>query len=183
MGTVGRSNSLDILEEGCAKEYLSMQRPDFLKRNKHYALAKALWLLLDITGTKSVKEALDYCRANNNLHRVLSAFINRLQEENKAPKTIKFYLNLLTSFLDFHDIEYRRALRKVKNRPKAVSTRIDRIPTTAELQKLILSTKSPRLKMLIQLLAQTGMRLNEALHLRVEYIDPVSYTHLTLPTN
>jgi len=171
MEIMGRSNSLDILEEDCVKEYLSMQKPSFMKRNKHYALAKALNLLLDITNAKSVKEALEYCRNNNNLHKILSAYINQLQKENKAPKTIKFYLSLLTSFLDFHDIEYQRALRKVKNRPKAAPIRIDRIPTTAELQKLILSTKSPRLRMLIQLLAQTGMRLNEALHLRVEYID------------
>jgi hypothetical protein len=51
------------------------------------------------------------------------------------------------------------------------TVRIDRLPTLAEIQRLILASRSPRMRLLIQLLLQTGMRVSEALSLRVADID------------
>ncbi|MEM1559982.1 MAG: hypothetical protein QXI11_00350 [Thermoproteota archaeon] len=71
---------------------------------------------------------------------------------------------VLTSFLRFYNITYQNALKKVR-KPKKAPVRVDRLPPIGDLQKMILSSKSLRLSMLIQLRAQIGMRLNEALNL------------------
>ncbi len=133
-------------------------------------MAKVLSIAVEACGCKSVSEFLDACRNNGNgLHVVLQKVVNRLREQY-TPKTVWFYIWMLSSFLDFHNIEVARARRKLKM-PKKATTRVDRIPTLSEVQRLILGSKSPRLRLLIQLLLQTGMRLNEALHLRVSDID------------
>jgi integrase len=159
-----------LLGEECVKQYLEFVGPEFVKNRKHYALAKVLSIAVEACDCKSVSEFLDACRNNGNgLHVVLQKVVNRLREQY-TPKTVWFYVWLLSSFLDFHNIDVARARRKLKM-PKKATTRVDRIPTLSEVQRLILGSKSPRLRLLIQLLLQTGMRLNEALHLRVSDID------------
>ncbi|MEM2690121.1 MAG: site-specific integrase [Nitrososphaerota archaeon] len=151
-------------------EYIDAQGPSFKARRRHYPLYKALGIFLDLYQAGSVGEALERARNGNDLHRVLQSFIGRLESEGLKPKTIHHYLNILNSFLRFYDVPYQNALKKVR-KPKKAPVRVDRLPSIADLQKMILASKSPRLSMLIQLLSQTGLRLNEALNLKMEYID------------
>lgn len=162
--------SSSLINDRYVVEYIDAQGPLFKARRRHYPLCKVLELLLDLYGVRSVGEALERARNGNDLHRILQSFIGRLESEGLKPKTIHHYLNVLTSFLRFYDVPYQNALKKVR-KPKKAPVRVDRLPSVADLQKMILASKSPRLSMLIQFLAQTGMRLNEALNMKVEYID------------
>jgi hypothetical protein len=160
----------EVIVEKCVSEYISFQGPKFVQQGRHFALIKALRLLLKHAGVSSVEDLIAKFQGNGNgLHLVLQSFVNELAENN-TPKTVHFYVWLVIKFLEFYDIDVSKARRKL-SLPKNAATRIDRVPTIAELQKLILKTKSPRLAMLIQLLAQTGLRIGEALRLKVSNID------------
>jgi integrase len=156
-------------DELLLRDYLSF-RPSLRVSGRSYALRKALELFKQVSGCGSLSEVLEKYRGGNDLHKALQLFVSRLESEGLKPKTILFYYWLLTSFLEFHDIDCSKANKKVK-KPKKSIARMDKIPDIAMLQKMIYASKSRRLRMLIQLLAQTGLRLNEALQLRVSYID------------
>lgn len=90
--------------------------------------------------------------------------------EGVKSKTIIFYMHLLKKFLEFYDVSSDSAWRKLR-RPKRTASCVDCIPSLAELQKLIMVSRSPRMRLSLQLLAQTGMRISEALNLRIDCID------------
>jgi integrase len=159
----------EILEEEPARRYLEFAGPKFMRERRHYPLAFILRTALEVAGCSSLTEFLEFCRKNNDqLRIVFQRIINKLNERY-APKTISFYMYLLFNFLDFHNIDLEKAKRKLKM-PRG-TVRVDRLPTLAEVQKLILASRSPRMRLLIQLLLQTGMRVSEALSLRVADID------------
>jgi integrase len=98
----------------------------------------------------------------------LQKWINKRAQETSI-KTIKFEVYLARSFFSFHDIELPP--RKVKLPRKAYKSRIDRIPSIAEIQKLIMGSRSPRMRLAIMMMALTGMRLSECLNVRREHVD------------
>jgi len=159
----------EILEEGPARQYLEFVGPKFMEDRRHYPLAFILRNALEVAECSSLAEFLEFCRKNNDqLHIVFQRIINKLSER-RAPKTVSFYMYLLFDFLKFHRIKLEDAKQQLKM-PKG-TVRVDRLPTLAEIQRLILASKSPRMRLLIQLLLQTGMRVSEALSLRVADID------------
>jgi len=91
----------------------------------------------------------------------------RLRDEGLAPKTVYgFYLFLLKRFFLFCDIELSSARLRIRlgNR-KAKAVRSDRAFTVNEVRRLILAAQSPQLRLLIHLLATTGLRISEAISL------------------
>ena len=159
----------EILEEEPARQYLEFVGPNFTKERRHYPLAFILRNALEVAECSSLTEFLEFCRKNNDqLHIVFQRIINKLSE-GRAPKTVSFYMYLLFDFLKFHRIKLEDAKQQLKM-PKG-TVRVDRLPTLAEVQRLILVSKSARMRLLIQLLLQTGMRISEALSLRVADID------------
>jgi len=159
----------EILEEGAARQYLEFVGPKFMEDRRHYPLAFILRTALEVAECSSLAEFLEFCRKNNDqLHIVFQRIINKLSER-RAPKTVSFYMYLLFDFLKFHNIDLEKAKKRLKM-PRG-TVRVDRLPTLAEIQRLILASRSPRMRLLIQLLLQTGMRVNEALSLRVADID------------
>jgi integrase len=159
----------EILEEEPARRYLEFVGPKFMEDRRHYPLAFILRTALEVAECSSLAEFLEFCRKNNDqLHIVFQRIINKLSE-NRAPKTVSFYMYLLFDFLKFHRIKLEDAKQQLKM-PRG-TVRVDRLPTLAEIQRLILASKSPRMRLLIQLLLQTGMRVSEALSLRVADID------------
>jgi integrase len=161
--------AIGILEEEPARQYLEFAGPKFMKDRRHYPLAFILRTALGDTGCSSLAEFLEFCRKNNDqLHIVFQRIINKLSER-RAPKTVSFYMYLLFDFLKFHRIKLEDAKQQLKM-PRG-TVRIDRLPTLAEVQRMILASRSPRMRLLIQLLLQTGMRVSEALSLRVADID------------
>jgi len=161
--------SINILSEQPVRDFLELQSRSFMREKMYYHLAKVLGTALDVTGCGTVAEFLQRAKNGNDLHVVLQHVINRL-EKRYAPGSVMVYMSLLARFLEFHDVDVSRARKKVRM-PKKGTVRVDRVPTLGEVQRLILGSKSPRMRLLIQLLLQTGMRLNEALQLRVEHID------------
>jgi integrase/recombinase XerD len=161
--------SINILSEQPVRDFLEFQSRSFMREKMYYHLAKVLGTALDVTGCGTVAEFLQRAKNGNDLHVVLQHIINRL-EKRYAPGSVMVYMSLLARFLEFHDVDISRARKKVRM-PKKGTVRVDRVPTLGEVQRLILGSKSPRMRLLIQLLLQTGMRLNEALQLRVEHID------------
>jgi integrase/recombinase XerD len=160
---------IDILNEQPVRDFLEFQSRSFMREKMYYHLAKVLRTALDVSGCGTVAEFLQRARNDNNLHVVLQHVVNRLAEKY-APGSVMVYMSLLARFLEFHDVDVSRARKKVRM-PKKGTVRVDRVPTLGEVQRLILGSKSARMRLLIQLLLQTGMRLNEALQLRVEHID------------
>jgi integrase len=159
------------------EDYLGVFGEEFRERRRHYALFKVLKLFVGFSGCESLDQAIVKYKQNNgeDLHVAVQKTINFLKERGKdggplAPKTVRYYVSLLKHFLDYHDVDTSRAWRKIKQPPKA-EIRADRPIEVHEIQRLILATRSPRMRLLIQLLAQTGLRLKEALSLKVADID------------
>ena len=149
-------------------------------------LGKVLRYFVEAAETDTVEEALKKYEDGKGLHRVIQRVVTRLEDEVE-PGTIRFYLWLLGSFLKYHDLPWEKVVGKVK-KPKKATVRVDKIPSVRDLQMIIMKTKSPRLALLVQLLCQTGMRLNEALRLKLEHIDlennviHLSLIHISEPT-
>ena len=117
-------------------------------------------------GLQSVADLLK-CDAKQ-LALALQAWVAKRAGEASA-KTIRFEVYLVRSFFAFHDVDI--PLRKVKIPKKAGRTRIDRLPSLSDLQRLVSGAKSPRMRLAIMMMALTGMRLNECLSVRREHID------------
>jgi integrase len=98
----------------------------------------------------------------------LQKWINKRVSETSI-KTIQFESYLVRSFFSHYDIEI--PLKKLKTPRKAAKSRIDSLPSIGEIQKLISSCKSRRMRLILMTLALTGLRLNECLSLKREYID------------
>jgi integrase len=160
---------IEILNEAPVREFLEFRSEAFKREGRHYHFAKVLRIALEVSGCETVTEFLQRMRNNNNIHVVLQHVVNRLAERH-APMSVAVYMNYLMRFLEFHDIDVSRARKKL-NMPKKGTVRVDRVPTLAEVQRLILASKSPRVRLLIQMLLQTGMRVSEALKLGVGNID------------
>jgi integrase len=90
----------------------------------------------------------------------------------KTPKTVTTYITALRQFLIQNDVDFSTRFWKEVNlsRPRGKGARTrDRIPTTTELKHL-LDHMPVRGKALFLLMATSGMRLNEALHLTLDDI-------------
>jgi integrase len=158
-----------ILEDSLVRQFISFKRRDYVERGRHYALGKVLSLTLKHAGAGSVEELLNRFRGSNDIHLVLQPVINALSEQH-TPKYVHFLIGLLKDFLEFYDVELGKAWKKIEL-PKKAAVRVDRCPSIAEIQKIILNSHSERVRVLIQLLCQTGLRLGEALRLKVGNID------------
>ena len=137
-----------------------------VRRRWHYPLIKVLEFMRNELGLQSVADLLK-CDAKQ-LALALQAWVAKRAGEASI-KTIRFEVYLARSFFAFHDVEV--PLRRIKIPKKAGRTRIDRLPSISDLQRLISGAKSPRLRLILMMLCLTGMRLNECLSIRREHID------------
>ncbi|MEM3906362.1 MAG: tyrosine-type recombinase/integrase [Nitrososphaerota archaeon] len=152
--------------DGCVRDYLSVN-PRLVRSRQHYVLLRSLDFLCRELGVKSYSELLK-CDVRQ-LIVALQRLVNACIEKGESRKTVALKLYLVRSFLDFYDVVI--SPKKVKIPRNAGRSRIDRIPSLAELQKLVMGTRSARMRVLLMTLALTGMRLSEALSLRREWID------------
>ncbi|MEM3389684.1 MAG: tyrosine-type recombinase/integrase [Nitrososphaerota archaeon] len=171
-----RRGTIDVFTlDDCVREYFNLN-PQLIKLRQHYTLLRVLDFLRDALGVKSYSEIL---RTDaKSLITALQKFVNSCIEKGQSQKSIRFKLYLVRSFLGFYDIEINP--KKIKIPRKAGRSRIDRIPTLAELQKLLMGTRSSRMRLAIMLMALCGLRISEALSVRREWID-LERGFLTLP--
>lgn len=92
-----------------------------------------------------------------------------------APHTVQLYVSSVKRWLQNEDIEISNQKLKDKiTMPRVYAITRDRAPTTPELKRMLLHTDL-RGKVLISMLASSGMRIGELLSLRVMDIDFRSY--------
>jgi len=147
------------------QQYLEFNQ-SLLESRKHYSLIKILEFMRQDLAVNSIDDLLKM--DTKTLIMSLQKWINKRAQETSI-KTIKFEVYLARSFFSFHDIELPP--RKVKLPRKAYKSRIDRIPSLAEIQKLVMGVRSPRMRLAIMMMALTGMRLSECLSVRREHVD------------
>ncbi len=152
--------------DDCLKDYLFLN-PQILNSRRHYVIIDILNFLCKELNLSSYCDILK--TDVKSLLMALQKYVNLCIEKGQARKTIMYKLFLIRSFLSFYDIEVPS--RKIKIPRNIGRSRIDRIPSLAELQKLISGSRSARMRLLLMTLALTGMRLGEALSLRREWID------------
>jgi integrase len=150
--------------------------PSLVARRKYYILNKVLNFMKDELGVESIGDLLR-CDVKQ-LILALQAWINKRVRETTV-KTIRYEVYLARAFFSFHDIEIPS--KKLKMPKKAAKSRIDRLPSLAELQKLIMGAKSPRMRLALMMMCLTGMRLNECLSVRREHID-LERGFITIPS-
>ncbi|MCS7142908.1 MAG: hypothetical protein NZ920_03825 [Aigarchaeota archaeon] len=93
-------------------------------------------------------------------------YVNRLVGEGRTRRSIQLRLSYLRGFLGYYGVYLPP--RAVKVPRKAGRSRIDRIPSLAELQRIVTLRRSPRMRLAIITMCLTGIRFNEALSLRRE---------------
>jgi integrase len=150
--------------------------PSLVARRKYYILNKVLGFIREELGVETIGDLLK-CDVKQ-LTLALQAWINKRVHETTV-KTIRYEVYLARSFLSFHDVEIPS--KKLKMPKKAAKSRIDRLPSLAELQKLIMGAKSPRMRLALMMMCLTGMRLNECLSVRREHID-LERGFITIPS-
>jgi integrase len=130
-----------------------------------------------LCGGLSLKEFVERARQSEDfvVERV-EALVSDLLRRGIAPSTISsLYLVIARRLFRYFRINVDWGYVKLRiNIPKRYNVRNDRAFTISEVRRLILSAKKGRLKMLIWFLATTGLRIGEALKLRVENLDLVS---------
>ena len=140
--------------------------PSLMAQRRYYILNKILNFMREELGVETISDLLK-CDVKQ-LTLALQAWINKRIHETSI-HTIRYEAYLARAFFSFYDLEIPS--KKLKVPKKAAKSRIDRLPSLAELQKLIMGARSPRMKLAIMMMCLTGMRLNECLSVRREHID------------
>ena len=147
-----------------------------MARRQHYALLRVLEFVRKELGASSIGEVLG--RDSRAITMALQAYVAEAVRRGLSAKSIRFNVYLARDFLSFYDLEVNP--KKIKIPRKSGRSRIDRIPSLAELQRLLMGTRSRRMRLIIMLMALCGLRISEALSVRKEWID-LEREFLTLP--
>jgi len=94
-------------------------------------------------------------------------FVAELDKDNLSPNSIRGYVNRVKQYFAYNDVFLDKGVFRVKVGLPRVEEPDDRAPTVEELRKILLWGKL-RTKALILVLASSGMRLGEAIKLRVK---------------
>ena len=140
--------------------------PSLMAQRRYYILNKILNFMREELGVETISDLLK-CDVKQ-LILALQAWVNKRVRETSS-YTIRYEVYLARAFFSFYEIDIPS--KKLKVPKKAAKSRIDRLPSLAELQKLIMGARSPRMKLAIMMMCLTGMRLNECLSVRREHID------------
>ncbi len=109
--------------------------------------------------------------AKLDVYKALDDFVAFCMKAGFAPRTVWNYLSAVRGFLRFEDVQvdpYK--LRDKVTLPPKMEVSIDRIPTQAEMRKLLLEADL-KLKAAIAILASSGMRIGELCSLRIGNIE------------
>lgn len=118
------------------------------------------------------KEIVSEVKANRaDPYAMLDGFVTYLAKTGVAPHSIKDYVSGVRKWFIFNDVDVESAkLREKVELPRQYSITRDAAPTKEELRRILMGTNL-RGKALILTLASSGMRIGEALSLRVKDID------------
>ena len=105
-------------------------------------------------------------------YRTLDKLVNWMEETRKLrPKTISGYMSVVKGYLRYYDVRiYEEEFRWRVKMPMSYPIP-DKLLTKETIQKIIQSKIDPRLRALICLLASSGIRIGEALNLRMRDLE------------
>jgi len=104
-------------------------------------------------------------------YRLLDDFVGYLVKVKDSPNTTRNYVAAAKKWLRFSGVELSSdKLKGILELPTQYSITSDRVPTAEELRDIVVVSK-PRGKALITTLASSGIRIGEALSLRVKDLD------------
>lgn len=101
---------------------------------------------------------------------VFDRFVSELDGSGLSPHSISGYVNRVRQYFAYNDVVLDKSAFRVKVGLPRVEGPDDRAPTVEELRR-ILSWGKLRTKALILVLSSSGMRLGEAIKLKVEDVD------------
>ncbi len=106
-----------------------------------------------------------------NVYELLDGFVSYLSKQNISPATLKIYIAIVRSFLEYYDISISNTKfkRKVKL-PKYYADPEEPLSLT-DIRTLLEYNNNHRLRTYILLLTSSGMRAMEACSLRVQDLD------------
>ena len=129
--------------------------------------------LESLFGTRDFSVAEDYFISNRDYEADLETFFEHIS--TKPPLTIRTFLAAIKGFLEHNDVELKQKYWKGltrRIRGKRARTR-DRIPSNKELRQMM-SFMDAKGRALFLLLSSSGMRIGEALKLKLTDIDLLS---------
>ena len=104
------------------------------------------------------------------VYSLFDRFVAELDKRGLSPNSIRGYVNRVQQYFAYNDVFLDKDIFRVKVGLPRVEEPDDRAPTVEELRK-ILSWGKLRTKTLILVLASSGMRIGEAIKLRVKDVD------------
>jgi len=135
----------------------------FKSRRQDGLARKIIRLILDGLDVDEFK-----ARARRDHDFIVSA-LERVLEDSRglAPNTVRFRLYIAKKFIRFLGVRVDDGLlREQLDIPRKEAVKQDRAPTLEEL-KLILANSTPRNRVLFHLIAACGLRISEALRIRI----------------
>lgn len=120
---------------------------------------------------KSAEAVIDAVKKEKrDVYNVFEEFTAKLDKASYSPHSISDYVNRVKQYFIYNDVALNKDLFRVKVGLPRVEDPDDRAPTVEELRK-ILSWGKIRTKALILVLASSGMRVGEAIKLKVGDLD------------
>ncbi|MGH9921855.1 MAG: tyrosine-type recombinase/integrase [Nitrososphaerales archaeon] len=120
---------------------------------------------------KSLNEVINEVKSDRlDQYKLLDNFVGFLDRNGKTPGTIQTYTAYAKKYLRFHGVKiYNEDFKQEVSLPTKFKFHDD--PITRETIARILNACNPRFKTLLLVLCSSGMRIGEALSLRVRDID------------
>lgn len=109
-------------------------------------------------------------RGELDVYKVFDRFVSELDKAGLSSHSINGYVTRVKQYFAYNDVEWDETAFRVKVGLPRVEEPDDRAPTVEELRRILVWGKL-RTKALILVLASSGMRLGEAIKLKVEDID------------
>jgi len=138
--------------------------------NSRHAAEMALKAFDKVFGMPAEDVIEDVRRGKLDVYKVFERFVSELDKAGLSPHTINGYVNRVKQYFAYNDVVLDKTAFRVKVGLPRVSEPDDRAPTVEELRR-ILAWGKLRTKALILVLASSGMRLGEAIRLKVGDID------------
>jgi integrase len=116
-----------------------------------------------------------------NVYELLDGFVSYLSKQKVSPATLKIYIAIVRSFLEYYDIDISNSKFKRKVKLPKYYPDPEEPLTLADIRTLLEYNNNHRLRTYILLLTSSGMRAMEACYLRVQDMDfSTSPTRITI---
>ena len=121
-----------------------------------------------------LRELREYAGTEPMTKQTVLGFKERLTQSGYTPGTVNTYLSALGSFFDFAGWPELK-VKHLKVQPKAYAAP-EEVLTLAEYNRMLEAAESPRLRLMAETLAGTGIRVSELRYFTVEALEKPAFT-------